>query len=226
MNVVSVWDLPSISADSTSRQIGRTVGELEEIEQRAFDEAYAKGHEAGHAAGLAAGKAAAQVRMQPALDELERQVESLQGVLDALSRPFQEFDVEVQEQLVQLALSIARHLVRRELRIEPAQVIAIIRETVGLLPAAARDVRVHLHPEDAALVREKLASPGAEPAWTLAEDPVMSRGGCRVTTQTAQIDARLEARIQAVAGALLGGEEREDMRPTAESRDPSCLDPS
>lgn len=227
MNVVSVWDLPPISADSTSRQIGRTVGELEEIEQRAFDEAYAKGHEAGHAAGLAAGKAAAQVRMQPALDELERQVESLQGVLDALSRPFQEFDVEVQEQLVQLALSIARHLVRRELRIEPAQVIAIIRETVGLLPAAARDVRVHLHPEDAALVREKLASPGAEPAWTLVEDPVMSRGGCRVTTQTAQIDARLEARIQAVAGALLGEEAREDMtRPTAESRNPSCLDPS
>jgi len=223
MNVVSVWDLPPISADSTSRQIGRTVGELEEIEQRAFEEAYAKGHEAGHAAGLAAGKAAAQVRMQPALDELERQVESLQGVLDALSRPFQEFDAEVQEQLVQLALNIARHLVRRELRIEPAQVIAIIRETVGLLPAAARDVRVHLHPEDAALVREKLASPGAEPAWTLVEDPVMSRGGCRVTTQTAQIDARLEARIQAVAGALLGEEAREDMtRPTiGASRDSS-----
>lgn len=210
MNVVSLWDLPPISADAPSRQIGRTVGELEEIERRAFDEAYAKGHEEGHAAGLAAGKAAAQVQMQPVLDEIERQAESFKGMLTALSHPFQEFDTEVQEQLVHLALSIARHLVRRELRIEPAQVIAIIRETVGLLPAAARDVRVHLHPQDAALVREKLASPGAEPAWTLVEDPVMSRGGCRVTTQTAQIDARLEARIQAVAGALLGSEERDE----------------
>ncbi|AMN46600.1 flagellar assembly protein FliH [Steroidobacter denitrificans] len=210
MSAVSLWDLPSIRADGPGHRIGRTVGELEEIERRAFDEAYAKGHEAGHAAGLAAGTAAAQLRMQPRLAEIERQVESLQGMLASLSRPFQEFDLEVQEQLVQLALSIARHLVRRELRIEPAQVIAIIRETVGLLPAAARDVRVHLHPQDAALVREKLASPGVEPAWTLLEDPVMSRGGCRVTTQTAQIDARLETRIQAVAGALLGGEERED----------------
>ena len=60
---------------------------------------------------------------------------------------------------MQLAVTIARQLVRRELRIDPAQVIAIIRETVALLPAAARDVRVHLHPEDAAVVREKLATP-------------------------------------------------------------------
>lgn len=223
MSAVSLWDLPPISADSPTFRIGRTVGELEEIERRAFDEAYTKGHEAGHAAGLAAGKAAAQAQMQPVLEEIDRQAASLKGMLASLSRPFQEFDAEVQEQLVQLALSIARHLVRRELRIEPAQVIAIIRETVGLLPAAARDVRVHLHPQDAALVREKLASPGAEPAWTLVEDPVMSRGGCRVTTETAQIDARLETRIQAVAGALLGGEEREDAaRPAPGSpRDPS-----
>jgi flagellar assembly protein FliH len=108
--------------------------------------------------------------------------------------------------LLQLSLTVARHLVRRELRIEPAQVIAIIRETVALLPASARDVRVHLHPEDAAVVREKLAVPTGERAWTIAEDPVMGRGGCRVTTETAQIDARLETRIGSVISALLGDE--------------------
>ena len=101
---------------------------------------------------------------------------------------------------------MARHLVRRELRIDPSQVIAIIRETVALLPASARDVRVHLHPEDAAVVREKLATPTGERAWTIAEDPVMGRGGCRVTTDTAQIDARLETRIGTVVSALLGEE--------------------
>ena len=110
---------------------------------------------------------------------------------------------------MQLAVTIARQLVRRELRMDPAQVIAIIRETVALLPAAARDVRVHLHPEDASVVREKLATPGADRAWTIVEDPVMTRGGCRVTTDTAQIDARLETRIQSIMAAMLG-EERTD----------------
>lgn len=221
MNAVSLWDLPPISADAPGLRLGRTVSELERLERRAFDEAYAKGHEAGHAAGLAA----AQAQMRSRLEELERQGAMLQGMLASLSRPLQECDGEVQEQLVRLALGIARHLVRRELRLEPSQVIAIIRETVGLLPVAARDVRVHLHPEDAALVREKLASPGAEPAWTLLEDAMMSRGGCRVSTATAQIDARLESRIQAVAAALLGGEQREDASRPAPAAAPA-LEPA
>lgn len=123
-----------------------------------------------------------------------------------MARPLQELDPEVENQLLQLALTIGRHLVRRELRIDPTQVIAIIRETVALLPASARDVRVHLHPEDAAVVREKLATPTGERAWTIAEDPVMGRGGCRVTTETAQIDARLDTRIGSVVSALLGDE--------------------
>jgi flagellar assembly protein FliH len=63
-----------------------------------------------------------------------------------------------------------------------------------------------LHPEDAAVVREKLSAPVGERVWTIAEDPVMGRGGCRVTTETAQIDARLDTRIGSVISALLGDE--------------------
>jgi flagellar biosynthesis/type III secretory pathway protein FliH len=37
----------------------------------------------------------------------------------------------------------------------------------------------------------------------------MTRGGCRVTTDTAHIDARLETRIQGIMTAILG-EERTD----------------
>jgi flagellar assembly protein FliH len=112
----------------------------------------------------------------------------------------------VQEQLTELAIAIARQLLRRELKIDPSQVIAVVRETVALLPAAARDVRVLLHPEDAALLRERLVAPQIESAWTLLEDPMMSRGGCRVTAEAAQIDARVETRLAAVMSALLGDE--------------------
>ena len=54
-------------------------------------------------------------------------------------------------------MTIAKHLVRRELKIDPTQVIGIIRHTVSLLPLAARNIKIHLHPDDAAIVREKLA---------------------------------------------------------------------
>jgi flagellar assembly protein FliH len=195
----SRYDLPSISGTPVqARRVGKTVGELEELERRTYEEAFAKGR--------AEGMAAAERESRPQLQRLQTQVERLDAIMGTLAQPFQQLDAEVEDQLMQLALTVARHLVRRELRIEPAQVIAIIRETVALLPASARDVRVHLHPEDATVVREKLAVPTGARAWTIAEDPVMSRGGCRVSTETAQIDARLETRIGSVISSLLGDE--------------------
>jgi flagellar assembly protein FliH len=195
----SRYELPSISGMAVqARRAGKTVQELEEVEKRAYEEAYAKGR--------AEGLASAERETRPQLQQLQARVERLDAIIGTLARPLQELDAEVEDQLVQLALTVARHLVRRELRIDPSQVIAIVRETVALLPASARDVRVHLHPEDAAVVREKLATPTGERVWTVVEDPVMGRGGCRVTTDTAQIDARLETRIGTVVSALLGDE--------------------
>ncbi|HEX7013764.1 MAG TPA: flagellar assembly protein FliH [Steroidobacteraceae bacterium] len=199
MSAVSRWDLPSVTGNVVqARRAGKTVSELEELERRAYEEAFQKGREAG--------LAAARAESQQLLEGLKKQVARLAGICDSLARPLAQLDSEVEEQLVQLAITIARQLVRRELRVDPSQVIAIIRETVALLPAAARDVRVHLHPEDAAVVREKLAAPSSDRAWTIVEDPVMSRGGCRVTTDTAQVDARLETRMNAVIATLLGDE--------------------
>ena len=202
MSGVSRWDMPAVAGKTVQgRRAGRTVSELEEVDQRTHKEAYSKGH--------AAGVAAARAESQQALNQLKTQVASIENMLAAIAQPFKDLDSQVEEQLVQLAVTIARQLVRRELRLDPSQVIAIIRETVALLPAATRDVRVHLHPEDANVVREKLATPSADRAWTIVEDPVMPRGGCRVTTDTAHIDARMDTRIQSIMATILG-EERTD----------------
>ena len=91
------------------------------------------------------------------------------------------------------------------------QVTALIREAVGRLPAAARDVRVHLHPEDAAAIAERLASTGRERAWSVVEDPTLTRGGCLVRSENSQIDARLESRVNAIVSSMLG-EERASAR--------------
>jgi flagellar assembly protein FliH len=209
---IARWDLPSVSGKSVqARRPGRTVNELEEVEKRAYEEAFAKGREAG--------LAKAKQETQAGLEQLKAQVASLERTVGLLAQPLQQMDAEVEQQLAGLALIIARQLVRRELQLDPAQVIAVIRETVALLPVATRDVRVHLHPLDAAVVRERLAMPAMDRAWSVVEDPVMTRGGCRVTTDTACIDARLETRINAVAVAILG-EERAAERGAA-AQDPA-----
>ncbi len=74
-----------------------------------------------------------------------------------LAKPFDELDAEVERELLTLAMALARQIVRRELKTDPTQIIGIIREAIAALPVAARDVRVHLHPEDAAVVQQHLA---------------------------------------------------------------------
>ena len=196
--VAERWNAPAVQGPAVSVRRERDGKEQSRQERAAWDQAYAK----GEAAGMAAGQAQFEARNA----ELAARIQRLDSILAVLSKPLAELDAQVEKQLLTLSLTVARHLVRRELRIDPSQVVAIIRETVGLLPAASRNVRVHLHPEDAALLRERLAEPQAERAWSIIEDPVMSRGGCRVTTDTAHIDARLETRIGQVMSQILGSE--------------------
>lgn len=205
---IARWDMPTVSGSTIQgRRPGPTVSELEAIEKRAHDEAFA----AGRDAGLKAAKA----EMQPLIDKLRAQVAGLTAIADKLARPLEELDAEVADQLARLSMSIAKQVIRRELRLDPAQIIAVMRETVALLPASIRQVRIHLHPDDAAVVRDHLAAPGGDRAWSIAEDPMLSRGGCLVVTETSQIDARIETRIAAVASAMLG-EERAAARESAE----------
>lgn len=212
----AAWRPPSVDGPRANRRQRPTLGELDDIEKIAWEEGYAKGH--------AAGIAAAEKDIQRRVDELDQRGRQFDAVLKALAEPLQQLDEEVETQLVSLAHTIAKQVVRRELRIDPAQVIAVIRETVGLLPLAQRNVRVHLHPLDAGIVRERLAEPQAERAWTLVEDPVMSRGGCRVSTDTAQIDARLEVRLANVINHLMGEARLADSR--SDQNDSDSTDPA
>ena len=95
-----------------------------------------------------------------------------------------------------------------------------MRHTVGLLPLAARNIKVHLHPDDAAILRDRLATPVGEREWELREDPLMARGGCRVTTDNASIDARVESTIAAAMRGLLGDDRAERVEAAVAAADP------
>ncbi len=173
-----------------------TVGGLADLQAEAHKEAFEQGLKEGREAGRA---------------EVRAQVDRLAGMFYDLTKPFEVLDAEVERELLTLAMALARQIVRRELKTDPSQIIGIIREAIAALPVAAREVRVHLHPEDAAVVRQHLAPTEAERAWVIIEDPVMARGGCQITSATSRIDARLETRLGAILSELLGTERHTDM---------------
>jgi flagellar assembly protein FliH len=192
----AVWELPPIDGPVLARR--RRGTDLDAVEREAWDKGYAEGH--------AAGLAAAAQQQQAAQAEIDRRVLQLGSILDFMARPMAHVDEQVQRQLAQLAGAIARQVVRREIRLQPEDIIGLIRDTVSLLPVTARDVRVHLNPEDARLVRARLSDVADERAWSITEDPILPRGGCRVSSENSTIDAQVEHRLGAAIAAVLGDE--------------------
>jgi flagellar assembly protein FliH len=193
----AAWIMPAISGSVVGA--GGGVRRPSEIE-RGAREAWESGFESGRREGQAAAEQAAVRRIQ----ELDGQLLHIRRLLLSMARPLDDLDEIAAAELGRLALAVGAQLARRELRIDPSQVIAVIRDCVALLPAGARHVRVYLHPEDAAAVRNRLAEPAGERAWSIIEDPVAGRGGCRVVTETSQIDARFESRVATAIATVLG----------------------
>lgn len=195
----AVWSAPDMNAPSLN-QTRPTVSGLADLQAEAYKEAFEQGLAEGRESGRA---------------DVRAQVEKLAGMFYDLAKPFEALDAEVERELLTLAMALARQIVRRELKTDPTQIIGIIREAIAALPVAAREVRVHLHPEDAAVVRENLAPTENERAWVMVEDPVMARGGCQITSATSRIDARLETRLAAMLSELMG-DERQPSAPRGE----------
>lgn len=168
------------------------------------DQGYKKGQTEGHAEGYQRGFAEG---LNAGRDEVVLRVQKLEQILTAMSEPLATLDKAIEEELAALAIGIARQLVRRELRASPGEIVAVVREAVGLLPVASLGIQIRLHPEDVRLIREFLSlGPDDQPVWQIIEDQTLSRGGCVVNSELSRVDATLEKRLGAVIATVLGDE--------------------
>lgn len=169
---------PATSADIIQLP---TAAEIERI--------YAQAHKDGYAAGYEEGTA--RVRMEAM--QLHTLVENLDQALGNL-------DQQVAEELLTLALEVARQVVRQALAVTPEAILATVRE--ALLQLSQQQAVIFVHPNDAALVREILGEQMSHAGHRLLEDAALERGGCRVEAAGTQIDATLETRWKRVVESL------------------------
>lgn len=187
-----------------------TVEEIEAMQKQAYDEAFTQGEKAGFQQGYEAGLNQGQEESQRLMHQQAAEFTSL---LEALNEPFKLLDEEVEKELVMLAIGIATQIIRREIKMDPGQVVAAVREAIKVLPLSSQKISLHLHPEDADLVRSVLSLDEMSPAWTVVEAPLITRGGCQVDTDFSHIDATVENRLAAVIAGVFGGERRGQDKP-------------
>jgi flagellar assembly protein FliH len=218
---LSVWRIPDVPVkselgglievqDSESLPIPvLTVDEIEAMQKQAYDEAFAQGKKDGYSQGFNEGS---KQGYDENVQALQKKAMEFVSLLESLSQPFKVLDAEVEKELVKLAIGIATQIIRREIKLDPGQVIAAVREAINVLPLSSQKISLYLHPEDAELVRSALSLDDISTAWRIIEAPLITRGGCKVDTEISHIDATVENRLAAVITTIFGGERGHDCK--------------
>jgi flagellar assembly protein FliH len=168
-----------------------TAEKIAEIQTQAYEEGFDQGRREGREAG------AADIRLK---------MTQFDALMAGLTKPFDQLDAQVEQELIAIVKALTRALLHREIATDPHTLIPVVREAMASLPVAAREIKVHLHPEDVTLIRESLSQSDEERSWRIIEDPVLRRGDCRVVSNTSQTDATLETRLTALLDSVFQAE--------------------
>jgi len=176
-----------MGAERAEALLASALAEAEEV-RRAAGQVRAAAAEAGRAEGLRAG--AGQAR----------------AALAALAEAQAAWLARAEVEALDLAVEMARRILGRELRLDPA---AAGEGARAALQAAGRrrSLRVRLHPDAVDQLRDgtsALGSPAEGSALELLADPTLMPGDVVVETEAGQVDGRIGRRLEGFRAALAG----------------------
>ena len=175
----------------------RTGNRSSDVDQ--FDvQAYQKGFSQGMKKGLKEGETAGFERATKKLDPL---LDGLQQALTQLGNLRQNTYRIIEQEVVELALAIARKVVCREIEVDKEVVVCVAREALSKVEDPG-NVKIKMNPSDLQFINET--------KYQLSElignidnvtiEPVKNirSGGCIIETNLGDIDARIEKQLQTV----------------------------
>lgn len=148
-------------------------------------------YETGRADGLREAAAKAAVDAQ-----------SFAALIESLRRQNLETKHLLADDLLGLALEIARQMTAQSLAANPEGIVAVVQDALARTLQPAAQATITLNPADAALVQSQLGETLAAGCWRIVEDPRMARGGCMLNTLASELDATLATRWRRITAAL------------------------
>lgn len=197
------WELASFGDDRPSRteqaspaapdeeRIAKFSRQIAVTREQERQRGYADGIAEGRSLGLSEGRAQAAA-------ELAR----LRQISENFTGETARANEVIAEDLLVLALDIAKAMLKTALKIRPELVLPIVGEAIRYLPSLQQPALLFLQPDDAALVKERMGDELSKAGWRIAEDPHLESGGCRIETASNQIDATVSGRWARISSSL------------------------
>lgn len=173
---------------------------FEQASQRGHEEGYAQGlqsgEQAGHAEGLACGvQEGREQGMQAVRAEFAAACTPVQSLHEQLQQLHADWQASLRKDVIDLVERVARQVVRCELTLQPAQILALVEETLQGMPQRTGALEVYLHPADLQRIRELDGS--RIPDWNLLADAALEAGECRIRVGEVEVDAGCKQRLAA-----------------------------
>ncbi len=171
----------------------------QQMQVQGRDEGYEQGLEEGREAGR-----------QQAMQEYQQQLAEVHAAMGQALVQFeqsrQDLQRDVLREVVGLAAAVARRVTCRQSLIEPQVLQENLVQALRLVVHRA-DVRIVVNPAQRETIEQLL--PQMALAWpqlqhaTIAEDPAVHPGGCRLSTDAGDIDADINTQLDRIIAELL-----------------------
>lgn len=164
-----------------------TAEQIEHIYQQAREEGKRTGYQEG---------------LEQATQTVAAEIQQLQTLANALSEEIKNVDQAVAQDLLALAVELAKKITGKALQIKPELILPLVEKAISQLPTISQPIRLTVHPDDAARIRAHLDNHPIAPKWKVLEDIHIEPGGCRVESGGCEVDATLATRWQRTLAAL------------------------
>lgn len=156
----------------------------------------------GYTEGLQLAQQEAQTAYQQAVEALRNEVSKL---VEAILRERERLWEQMEPQVIDLVLDIARKVLREEIQARREATLSIIKHALRRV-ADTEQVRIRVHPEDLQIAREHrddfLAVCDGVKHLEIVDDQRVGGGGCIIETPSGTIDASLRTQMASIENAL------------------------
>jgi flagellar assembly protein FliH len=161
-------------------------GHAKQIEQQAFDKGFQEGR--------AVARQQHEAEMRPVAERLAATLEAFDDLRARIRR-------ESEEELVELAIAIAKRILHRELDSDPEAVRALLR--VAFERVGSREIkRVRVYPAHGNLIQSLLERACPDRNVELVADPALSPGDIVFETEQGDLDASVDSQLEEIRRGL------------------------
>lgn len=161
---------------------------------REMEQQVARAREQGRAEGEAAAAAGAKASVAPSL-------QTFQGLVQALTAERERVRKSAEQDVVKLALAVARRVLHRELATDPEAVLGLVKSAWEKVNARETH-RLRVSSGDAAVIEMHRATLGFPTGLTIVADGSLSPGNVVFETARGQLDASVDTQLNEIERGL------------------------